>query len=103
MSGEAAAPPGTAAAETSSATAKQLVRRLAADDSALPPLKRRARAARRSPALPGRCGGRLASTDPLLDGHAAWQDRHDLLMAKLGLAEPWQAERARELWRDGVR
>lgn len=103
MNGEAAAPPGTAAETAVRSAAEQVVRRLVADDSADPPLKRRARAARRSPPLAERCRGRLASTDPLLAGHAAWQDEHDVLMARLGWAPRWQRERARDAWLRGVR
>jgi hypothetical protein len=59
-------------------------------------LRRRREASRRL--------ARLAhGADPWTADHRDWQDRHDLLMAKLGLAEPWQAERAHELWRDGAR
>lgn len=68
-----------------------------ADDTAVPPLRRRSRAARRVPPLV--CG----HADPWLGGHQDWRDAHDLAMTRAGLAPAWQVERARQLWRDGAR
>jgi hypothetical protein len=60
-------------------------------------LTRRREASRRLPLLV-HCGA-----DPLVADQQRWRDRHDLLMARIGWAEPWQVDRARELWRGGVR
>ena len=35
--------------------------------------------------------------------HEAWQAEHDIAMARAGLAPGWQRDRARRLWRAGVR
>src|SRR5690349_21148966 len=63
----------------------------------LHPLTRRRAASRRLAILPS------GVADPLTREHDEWRDQHDLLMAKLGLAEPWQLERARRLWSGGAR
>ena len=95
--GSGAAAPSGAAAENAVAAAKQVVGRLAADDSPCGPLERRAHAARRLPRL-AHCGA-----DPILAEHQDWQDAWDVEMARLGLAPEWQRQRARELWAEGVR
>lgn len=61
-------------------------------------LRRRVQAARRLPPLSSGVADPLVPAD-----HDDWRDRHDLAMAAAGLAPPWQAERARQLWRDGAR
>jgi hypothetical protein len=67
-------------------------------DTVAAQLRRRVQAARRLPPLPS------DHVDPLVPAdHGAWQAEHDLAMARAGLAPPWQAERARRLWRDCAR
>jgi hypothetical protein len=46
---------------------------------------------------------RLRGGDPWLADHCDWRDRHDLAMARSGLAPRWQVECARRAWAEGVR
>lgn len=41
--------------------------------------------------------------DPWTADQQAWRDRHDVEMAKAGLAPSWQRQRAAEAWERGVR
>lgn len=60
-------------------------------------LRRRRQASRRMARLAH--GG----ADPLVTDQERWRNEHDIALARCGWAEPWQVDRARRLWAEGVR